>query len=108
VRARFERKKGLPLAVEALPLLRDMLGADAFAGVGLVLAGGYDERVAENAAHVQELRRLAAARGVADRVAFKLSFNEEERAALLQRADVVLYTPENVRVVFRTAELAVC
>ena len=53
---RFERKKNLGLAVEALALLPKR--------VRLVLAGGYDPDLPENVDHARELEDLAARLGV--------------------------------------------
>lgn len=62
---------------------------------GLVLAGGYDPRLAENVQHLAELRVLAEDLGVAQHVAFLPSFTDQQRGALLARASVILYTPTN-------------
>merc|ERR1711957_794429 len=45
---RFERKKGIDLAVKALAGLKSRVPAEVYDRVKLVLAGGYDERVQEN------------------------------------------------------------
>ena len=42
---RFERKKGIDLAVKALAGLKSRVPAELYNRVKLVLAGGYDERV---------------------------------------------------------------
>lgn len=59
---RFERKKGLGLAVQGLHSLLQGSGDDAASKVWgqarLLLAGGYDKRLAENVAHLQELQKL--------------------------------------------------
>lgn len=119
---RFERKKDIGLAVRALATLvhggqegggcgrrRRAAGADepaatttttraagptaAPADAVLIVAGGYDPRLPENVAHLAELEALAAAEGVAGRVAFLPSFTDAQRAALLAVAAAVLYTP---------------
>jgi len=56
---RFERKKNIGLAIEAMGVLRDKLDAETFAKVHLVIAGGYDKRVAENVEYFDELEALA-------------------------------------------------
>jgi alpha-1,3/alpha-1,6-mannosyltransferase len=93
---RFERKKGIPLAVEALHLLVAREGGhdDGVGGPRLVIAGGYDSRLAENVQHLRELGALAATLGVRDRVAFLPSFTDAQRAALLAAALAVVYTPQ--------------
>jgi alpha-1,3/alpha-1,6-mannosyltransferase len=90
---RFERKKGLPLALRCLAELRRTMGASG-ALVHLVLAGGYDPRLAENVEHLQELRDEADALGVSGAVTFVPSFRDEQKEALLAAATLVLYTPQ--------------
>ena len=89
---RFERKKGLPLALRCLAELRSR--GRGYQDIHLVLAGGYDPRLAENVEHLDELRREAAALGVAAAVTFVPSFSDAQKAALLAAAMLVLYTPE--------------
>ena len=89
---RFERKKGLSLALRCLAELRR--GTDGAAPLHLVQAGGFDPRLAENVEHLQELRDEAEALGVADAVTFVPSFSDEQKVALLAAATVVLYTPQ--------------
>jgi hypothetical protein len=89
---RFERKKGLPLALQCLAELRR--GRRPAAPLHLVLAGGYDPRLAENVEHLAELRAQADALGVSDAVTFLPSFGDEQKAALLAAATLVLYTPQ--------------
>lgn len=57
---RFERKKGISLAVHALYELLDR-SRSTLANVTLVLAGGFDARLPENVQHLQELRDLVSA-----------------------------------------------
>ena len=92
---RFERKKGLPLALHAFAQLRHRPG---FGDVRLVMAGGYDARLKENADVLSELRAAAAAAGLAadpPAVLFAPSCSGAAKAALLGAASVVLYTPQN-------------
>ena len=56
--------------------------------------GGYDERLAENREHLEELRELAEKIGVADKVSFVPSFTADQRTALLVACLAVLYTPQ--------------
>ena len=108
---RFERKKDIGLAVRALAAVTQRQATRTRGGAGgstaapssrtpppptdavLILAGGYDPRLPENVDHLEELRALAAAEGVAGRVAFLPSFSDAQRAALLAVAAAVLYTP---------------
>ncbi|KAJ3361546.1 hypothetical protein HDU91_003860 [Kappamyces sp. JEL0680] len=55
---RFERKKDIGLAIEAFALLREK-SPSRFPSLKLVVAGGYDARVAENVAYLKELEALA-------------------------------------------------
>lgn len=52
---RFERKKGIGLAVEAL---HELLEKQPQTSARLVIAGGYDERLPENREHLEELKTL--------------------------------------------------
>jgi alpha-1,3/alpha-1,6-mannosyltransferase len=91
---RFERKKGLPLALRALAELKaTRKGADPLPA--LVFAGGYDVRLPENVAVLDELKTEARSLGVAAAVAYLPSFSDPQRAALLALATAVVYTPQN-------------
>lgn len=90
---RYEPKKNLGLAIEALALLRERLAADVFASLRLVIAGDYDDRRPEHHETLAALQALARARHVAERVSFVRSCPEPERLALLARCRCVVYTP---------------
>ena len=92
---RFERKKNLRLAIEALALARGGGGGGGGGGANLelVLAGGWDARLAENVEYFAELQQAAADLGVADAVRFERNVSDEERGALLAAASAVVYTP---------------
>ncbi len=92
---RFEPKKNVRLAIEALAELRRRLTAEEFAGVTLLVTGGYDERLRENVETLASLRSLAAELGLGERVRFLPSVEEEERRRLLAGCLGVIYTPEN-------------
>ncbi|NXX89745.1 ALG2 mannosyltransferase, partial [Centropus bengalensis] len=92
---RYERKKNLPLALEALHELRGRLDSHEWNEVHLVVAGGYDKRVLENVEHYEELRRLASKLGVNDQVTFLRSFTDEQKISLFNNSVCVLYTPSN-------------
>jgi alpha-1,3/alpha-1,6-mannosyltransferase len=89
---RFERKKGVGLALEALAELRARRPG---CGAVLVVAGGYDARLAENVQHLGELRALAAQLGLEAQVRFVPSFTDRQRALLLAACRAVLYTPQH-------------
>lgn len=90
---RYERKKNLGLALESLAALRSALPNAQSAGVHLVVAGGYDERVAENVQHYGELKALAARLGLGSAVTFLRSPSDALKVALLRGSAAVLYTP---------------
>lgn len=88
---RYERKKGIQLAIGALKEFQSGANRDAI----LIIAGGWDPRVAENVEHEQELRKAAKEAGVEDKVIFLKSISNEQRILLLNRTDALLYTPQN-------------
>ncbi|KAM6995732.1 alpha-1,3/1,6-mannosyltransferase ALG2 isoform 1-T3 [Tautogolabrus adspersus] len=90
---RYERKKNLGLALEALAALRRSLIPGQGAGIHLVVAGGYDDRVTENVQHYTELKELAAQLQLDDCVTFLRSPSDSLKVALLQGSAAVLYTP---------------
>lgn len=96
---RFERKKGIGLALTALKELQQrsqqQQASDGGGGGGggaagsdnhnsssldsapvLVVAGGYDVRLAENREHLQELKQLARELGIEQQVLFVPSFTD--------------------------------
>jgi alpha-1,3/alpha-1,6-mannosyltransferase len=100
---RFERKKNIKLAILALIELKERTSANAFSGVKLLLAGGYDPRNTENKEYFVELQAACADHGVpsstfpddSGTVVFVPSFSDSDKIALLARSLCVLYTPEN-------------
>jgi alpha-1,3/alpha-1,6-mannosyltransferase len=92
---RYERKKHLGLAVEALALVREQLPSEAFARLRLVIAGGYDDRLRENREVLLDLQALVQRRGLEKHVVFRRSCTESELLALLSRCRCVVYTPDN-------------
>jgi alpha-1,3/alpha-1,6-mannosyltransferase len=107
---RFERKKGLRLAIDAfagLPL-------ETRRSARLIMAGGYDPRVSENVEHHLELVSYAEKAGLKTstaknfvsslspiassndaEVVFLLSIPSTIKHLLLAQARILLYTPEN-------------
>uniref|UniRef100_A0AAQ6IS31 Alpha-1,3/1,6-mannosyltransferase ALG2 n=2 Tax=Anabas testudineus TaxID=64144 RepID=A0AAQ6IS31_ANATE len=81
---RYERKKNLGLALEALAALRSSLPQGQRAGIHLVVAGGYDDRVPENVQHYTELKELAAQLHLEDCVTFLRSPSDSQKVALLR------------------------
>ncbi|XP_042329528.1 LOW QUALITY PROTEIN: alpha-1,3/1,6-mannosyltransferase ALG2 [Sceloporus undulatus] len=92
---RYEKKKNLVLALEALHDLRSRLDAKEWSEVHLVLAGGYDEAVQENVEYYEELKTLAAKLHVEEQITFLRSFSDEQKIVLLSSCICVLYTPSN-------------
>lgn len=92
---RFERKKNLVLAVEALHALRARLAWADWQKVHLVLAGGYDPRLQENVDYYRELQELVGRLQLSDDVTFLRSFSDDQKVWLLGRSSCVLYTPSN-------------
>lgn len=90
---RYERKKNLPLALQALAVLKERISTRQWEQVHLVMAGGYDERVAENVQHYAELRSLAALLGLEEHITFLRSFSDQQKVALLSKSTCVVYTP---------------
>ena len=95
--SRYERKKNLKLAVEALAVLKTLLddAPGAWSDVHLVMAGGYDTRVAENVEHYEELVTFVKEHELEQHVTFLRSFSDGEKVALLQRCCCLVYTPSN-------------
>ena len=75
--------------------LKSRLSDDEWQNVHLVMAGGYDERVAENHEHYEELVQLAEAQGLTDHVTFLRSFSDAQKLTLLDNCTCLLYTPSN-------------
>ena len=91
---RYERKKDVGLVIRALSHLQ-ATGRLKTGDVKVVIAGGYDDMVAENVQYRKELEEEAFAAGVSDDVVFRTSVSDLERAALLTQAQALLYTPQN-------------
>jgi alpha-1,3/alpha-1,6-mannosyltransferase len=91
--SRFDPRKNLELAIEAMAALRSRVSPDVFGRVRLVMAGGYDESLPGQVAVLQGLRDRAAALGVSKQVRFVLTPESEERDRLLAGCRAVLYTP---------------
>src|SRR5262249_14458832 len=88
---RYERKKNVALALEALALLRSQLAPALFAVVRLVIAGGYDERLLDNRETLHVLQMRTRELGLDGQVVFLQSIATQERQALFMRCQVVLY-----------------
>eukprot|EP00043_Microstomoeca_roanoka_P012561 m.121770 g.121770 ORF g.121770 m.121770 type:complete len:415 (+) comp15532_c0_seq2:286-1530(+) len=95
---RYERKKNLMLALEAMASLRDNLKQSSraadWSNVHLVLAGGYDPRLPENVEYFEELQKKAEYLDIAEHVTFLRSFSDADKVLLLRRCVGLLYTPD--------------
>lgn len=76
-------------------MLRDVVNQEEFAGLHLVIAGGYDELLLENQEHLTELRSLAAQLGISSHVSFLCNVSAAEKRWLLETSTCLLYTPDS-------------
>lgn len=83
------------MSVACAAVLRDVINEEEFAGVHLIIAGGYDELVSENAEYLNELRDVAAKLGVSSHVTFLCNVSAAEKQSLLQSSACLLYTPDS-------------
>ncbi|OWF55536.1 alpha-1,3/1,6-mannosyltransferase ALG2-like [Mizuhopecten yessoensis] len=90
---RYERKKNLSLAIDALACLKEANGK-RLNSIHLVMAGGYDERVVENREYYLELKQRADDAGIAENVTFIRSFSDAQKRTLLHNCSCLLYTPD--------------
>lgn len=108
---RFERKKAISLALEAFALSEEK----SQDGSKLIVCGGYDDRVAENAGYLKELQIASEKlklpfttihytevqnaksfdqfRAVDSKVVFLTSISSSLKELLLSKMEVLLYTP---------------
>ncbi|KAK4534375.1 hypothetical protein CDCA_CDCA01G0400 [Cyanidium caldarium] len=89
---RYERKKRVELALQAWHLLQTDEVPEA-TSARLVIAGGYDSRLPENVQYFGYLATLRAELGIRERVILARNVSDVQRAALLRRCQLVLYTP---------------
>lgn len=92
---RYERKKNLKLAVDAMIELKEQLSEELWATCHLVHAGGYDYRVAENVEYYQELKDYIEANGLSENVSLMRSISDSEKTKLLRNCFCLIYTPTN-------------
>ena len=64
---RYERKKNILLAVEALDVLLQRIDPSRHSDIMLVVAGGYDTRVEENVSYYSEIESLVSRKGLQNR-----------------------------------------
>jgi alpha-1,3/alpha-1,6-mannosyltransferase len=92
---RFSPGKRLEIAIEALAIVRERMGAVAFGNVRLVVAGGYDDHIVEQRAYLASLHELVRSLDLDEHVSFAFSIDDAERERLLAECRCVVYTPEN-------------
>ncbi|EFN70890.1 Alpha-1,3-mannosyltransferase ALG2 [Camponotus floridanus] len=92
---RYERKKMLSLAIEALAELEKLLTKEIYKRVYLIIAGGYDKRIEENVEYHLELIGLADELYVTDKVIFLRSPSDIDKVSILHHCKIVIYTPPN-------------
>jgi alpha-1,3/alpha-1,6-mannosyltransferase len=105
---RYERKKNIELALESLKFVKSKVATKS--RILLVIAGGYDLRVAENVEYLEELCKKADSLGLTYvntglstiselphdcDVIFRCSISNQERQALLTYSTALIYTPSN-------------
>ncbi|OAE29884.1 hypothetical protein AXG93_773s1230 [Marchantia polymorpha subsp. ruderalis] len=99
---RFERKKNIGLAISSFAAVRRELATvrvdekceiAASVDVRLVIAGGYDDRLAENREYLQELKTLVSDEGISGFVDFEPSCSTARKNELLASCIAVIYTP---------------
>ncbi len=103
---RFERKKGVSLAIQALYIVHknlkkkeqdtDSRNEPFYESTlpRLTIAGGYDKEVRENIEYLEDLKCLAAKLGLQDHISFRPNVSEHDRAQLLSESTCILYTPD--------------
>lgn len=89
---RYERSKNAQLAIEAIAAMRAHVAPQAFDRLQLVIAGGFDERLAECRATLADLQALARERNLEHQVMFLKSVPEKERLALMSGCLCVVHT----------------
>jgi len=93
---RYERKKNLALAIEAFALYLNNASPTEKECALLIIAGGYDQAVLENVEHYNELVRLANEKHIPHKnIRFLRSVSNAVRTMILQKSDILLYTPSN-------------
>ncbi|CEG48614.1 alpha- [Plasmopara halstedii] len=91
---RFERKKNVALAIEALSKLRLILTNGDFKRVKLIVAGGYDRLNTENKEYLIELKEVVVKHRLDEFVEFRTSVSKSMKLDLLRKASAILYTPD--------------
>ncbi len=88
---RYERVKNVRLAIEAIAALRAHLPPQVFENIQLVVAGGFDERLAENRETLVDLQAQARNLHLEHQVVFLKSVPQKELLALVSRCLCVVH-----------------
>jgi alpha-1,3/alpha-1,6-mannosyltransferase len=91
--SRFDPRKNLEHAIEAMATLRTLVPSDTFGRVRLAMAGRYDESLPEQREVLRNLRNRAASLGLSEQVRFVCSPGSEARDRLFAECRAVVYTP---------------
>lgn len=92
---RYERKKNVAIAIEAMAVLRRELPSEVSSNIELAIAGGFDDRLGENREVLRELVELARSRSLHNRVVFLKNPSDLEVDRLLSQSRCLVYTSEN-------------
>lgn len=92
---RYERKKNLPLALKAFKLIERDVTKQEWDRLYLIIAGGYDPINIENVEHHDELTVICENLNLRDKVTFLRSPSDDVKVQLLNRCQLLLYTPTN-------------
>lgn len=92
---RYERKKNLKLALQALAELKSIIDPTDWERVHLIMAGGFDPINLENMEHFMELTDIATELDLEDKVTFMKSPKDVEKVSLLYNCTALIYTPSN-------------
>ena len=88
---RYERGKNVQLAIEAIAALRAHLPPQVFDRIQLVVAGGFDERLAENRETLADLQAHVRHRDLEQQVVFLKSVPQKELLGLVSRCVCVVH-----------------
>lgn len=92
---RYDRKKNLPLALQAFEKLQSLVTNSEWERCVLIVAGGYDHRVNENVEHFDELIALANKLDIFEKCHFLKSPSDKLKLWLISNCETLLYTPTN-------------
>ncbi|KAK8889989.1 Alpha-1,3-mannosyltransferase-like protein [Tritrichomonas musculus] len=87
---RYEKKKNHALAIEALSIV-----VKKYNNAKLIIAGGYDTKVAENVENETELKSIVNYNHLENNVELLKNISDEEKWKLTANCTAVIYTPQN-------------